>query len=211
MSTAPLPGGTMQPERTGMSPGAKVVFALIIAALVFGLCTIVLAFSLASAIGFGIARSVASSMDDVPAVAGSIADFDLPAGYGDDYAINMLGFSIVGYNSEDDHSHIILAQLPSWVRVDTDDLERQAREAATSQGRNFDQYYRFETVGEEPTTIRVQETTMTIGEGISSDGTAYREIVAPFSGRGGQAVLIVIEPAATWDQTKIDTFIASIR
>jgi hypothetical protein len=105
----------------------------------------------------------------------------------------------------------MLVQIPSWVRVDRADIERQAREAARGRTQTWDNDYRFEIVGEQPATLRGKEVTITIGEGTNHEGDLYREIIAPFDGNAGQALLIIVEPVASWDQAKIDAFIASIR
>jgi hypothetical protein len=179
--------------------------------VLLAVCAIFFVFTLAGVIGFGVARSVDTEPAQVAQTASEIALFDLPGDYDERFAINALGFSMVGYDGADGHSHIMLAQIPGWVHVDRVELERQAREAARGQSNRWNADYRFEIIGEETTTIRGEEVTMTTGEGTSSEGISYREIIVPFEGKGGQALLILVEPVEAWDQARIDTFLASIR
>jgi hypothetical protein len=211
MDTASVPGQPLQPQPQGMSTAAKFFLALLVIVGMFAAFATLFAFVIAGAIGFGIARSVHTDLVGVATVASDIAAFDLPAGYGDAWSISGFGFSAVGYDGTNGNSHIMLAQIPSWVRVDRADIERQAREAARGRSQTWDRDYRFEVVGEQQAVLRGQEVTITIGEGTNHEGDLYREIIAPFDGNEGQALLIIVEPAATWDQAKIDAFLDSIR
>jgi hypothetical protein len=211
MNTTSLPSEAMQPQQTGMSTGAKMLLALLAIIVIFSACAMLFAFSLAGAIGFTAARTVETDAADVARVASEISEFDLPTGFDEQYAISGFGFSMVGYNGDDHRSHIMLAQIPSWVRIDREALEREVRESAEGRSRTFDQDYRFEVVEERTVTIRGDEQPMTIGEGTNSEGESYHEIVVPFEGEDGQALLVIVEPTATWDQAKWDAFIASVR
>ncbi len=54
--------------------------------------------------------------------ASRMADFTLPDGYREEYAVEPGGFLAVGYNRGDGHSHIILVQGPKGLKVDQDAL-----------------------------------------------------------------------------------------
>ncbi len=59
-------------------------------------------------------------------------------------------------------------------------------------------------------TIRGQAVTLVTGQGVNSDGQAYRTVTGTFQGKGGPALLSVESPASSWNQDAVDRFIASI-
>ncbi len=142
-------------------------------------------------------------------VASGIADYDLPAGFGSEYATQIAGFSLVSYTGNDGRSHIYLLQLPAYINVDQAEIERQAQTAM--QRRSHNRPPRMETVSRRQAVVRGQETTLTVREGVNSDGIGYREMSGTFQGRGGQTLVTVAGPVSTWDQAKVDAFLASIR
>jgi hypothetical protein len=70
---------------------------------------------------------------------------------------------------------------------------------------------KIEVVDQVPATIRGQETTLVVSEGMNHDSQPFRQITAIFPGDGGQAMVVFERPADQWDQAEVDTFIASIR
>jgi hypothetical protein len=61
-----------------------------------------------------------------------------------------------------------------------------------------------------PVTVREQEVTLVISEGITSEGETYRQVTAAFQGKGGPALLMLSEPVTSWNQQVVDALIASI-
>jgi hypothetical protein len=62
-----------------------------------------------------------------------------------------------------------------------------------------------------PITVRGQETTLILSEGITEEGETYRQVMAAFQGKGGPALLVLSEPVTRWNQETVEVFIASIR
>ena len=56
-----------------------------------------------------------------------------------------------------------------------------------------------------------QQTTLIIGEGVNGDNVPYRTASALFEGKGGQALVNISMPSASWDQAVVDEFIESLR
>jgi hypothetical protein len=52
---------------------------------------------------------------------------------------------------------------------------------------------------------------LTVREGTTRRGERLRQVTGFFQGKEGPAVLMVTGEAASWDETTVDGFIASIR
>ena len=66
-------------------------------------------------------------------------------------------------------------------------------------------------IGQQDINIRGEDAMLTIREGQNSDGTKIRQATAQFKGNEGEALLMIMGPKQTWDETLVDTFIQSIR
>jgi hypothetical protein len=152
-----------------------------------------------------------SESPDVAVRAGSeIAEFDIPDGFGSPYSIHFGEVTMVGYQSQNEKNHILLAQFPEGTSIRVEELLEDIREFSSDpQG----VWYTTEmTVIEQKTvTIRGEETTLDISEGTSSDGIAYRLATAGFAGRGGPSLVLIAGPLDEWDIEMVEAFIASIR
>ena len=62
-----------------------------------------------------------------------------------------------------------------------------------------------------PATIRGQDVTLIVSEGLNSANVPYRQVTAAFEGKGGPTLLVFSETVGAWDQAAVDEFIASIR
>ncbi len=170
----------------------------------------------AAIVGFIALRSTAQALgaametdaEKVAEISGSIADYDVPARFGNGYASRMAGFTLVGYTGNDGHSHVYFVQLPAGVTVDQSEIERQLDQAA---GRPRNNRQSAQVVDQIPATINGQETTLVVTDGINSDGEPFREGSAMFQGRGGQTLVVYEAPVSTWNQAEVDAFLASIR
>jgi hypothetical protein len=59
-------------------------------------------------------------------------------------------------------------------------------------------------------TIRGEETEVAYYEGTDDNGTALRQVITTFPGKGGIAMLMITGPADYWDEEEINAFIESI-
>jgi len=138
-----------------------------------------------------------------------IVDYEIPDGFGSPYSAHLGDMTIVSYTSQDEKSQILLAQFPEGTSINSDELLRQMSEAThdpTSVWHNT----KMTLVEEMPVTIREQECTLSISEGISADGITYRSATVDFEGRGGPAAVLIVSTADEWDIEMVQTFIASI-
>lgn len=189
-----------------MNRTTKIILIAIASLFVLGIIAIV-------GVAYAGSRFVAKSMTGDPGAvqeaAAKIADLELPEGYRADYAVNMAGFTMAAYNPGDGHSHLMLIQFPSGAHLDEAEMRRQVGKVARNAGRN--DYDGVKMVAQVPVTIRGQQVTATINEGVSSDGQPFRMAVAAFEGKSGPALVMLEEPIARWDQARMDALFASMR
>ena len=169
------------------------------------LCLGVAGLAATGGVGWLLFHRVDAAPASVTTVSDTIADYTLPAEFGDGYAMRIAGFSMISYTSADGRSHIYLVQAPSWLAPDEADLERQLRQTSGT-----DEWSETTVVDRQPCQIRGQETTLVISEGVSHDGRQYRAASGVFEGKGGLALVNVSGPANSWDQEMVDAFIASL-
>lgn len=191
-----------------MNSTIKLILGLTAGAFMLCLCAAVSGLFLLRSTGSVLGRALQTDADQVVEVSASIAEYNLPSGFGEAYTTQLAGFSLVSYTGDDGHSHIYFFQLPAGVHMDPDEIERRLQETAGDQDRNWD--VSSEVVDQVPATICSQEVTLVISEGVNHDGQSYRQVSGMFQGKGGQALVVFERPVASWDQAEVDAFIASI-
>ncbi len=139
----------------------------------------------------------------VSKTASRIADFTLPEGYREEYALDLASVTVAAYNPGDNHSHLYFIQGPKDMSLDEDALRKAAG--------TYDATTRLTVVETRTATVRGQEVNVLISEGTNSDGQDYRELSVAFHGKGGPALMVIEEPTSRWTQEKIDAFVASIQ
>ncbi len=164
---------------------------------------VILIFLLTACKGGG--ASVVTDNNLVTQAASRIADFDPPTGYYADFSANLMGYTAAAYNPGDGHSHLYLIQ--SEKDADGEKLAQMLEELGPGAS---DPQTRITVIETRPVTVRGQETTLVISEGVNSDGETYRQVTVAFQGKGGPALLMLSEPVTRWNQETVDAFIASI-
>ena len=159
-----------------------------------------------------IGRAFITNPDRIEAIGRQIVDYEIPAGYEEMFAMDMVGVKMVaiGTSSVDtDFMMIVLMQFSPRVEISREEVERQVEQALTRQiglG-NAD----WVNVGQEERIINGEPVTMTVREGTTDYGEHLRQISGLFQGKGGPAMLIVTGESEAWDQAAVDSFIVSIR
>lgn len=190
-----------------MNRTAKIILGIVAGILILCLLCGVTGILMFRASGRTLERSFQTNPANAETIADGIAEYDLPVGFGDEFGMQVADFAMVGYTGEDDHRHIFLFQLPSYVTLDEDQIQDRLQQAYD---RN-DRPERLQVVDRLPGKIRGQEVELVVSEGINHDNQAYREVSAIFQGRGGQAVVLISGPVTNWDQRMVDEFIASFQ
>ncbi|MBK8030746.1 MAG: hypothetical protein IPO91_07275 [Chloroflexi bacterium] len=134
-----------------------------------------------------------------------IANFDLPAGYEPDYAVELLGYTVVAYRGTDEYAHLSFLQAPPGV-IPND----AALEGYIPDDRAKTRWNEPTLVRTEQRTIRDQVATLTVSDRTNSEGRRYRSLNLVFQGREGTALIVINQPVSSWDENQIETFIASI-
>ncbi len=187
-----------------MSKTSKIILGVLAGMLVLCLCVAASGWMVLRSGGQALSSASGTDPAKVAKIAASIADFSLPAGFEGSFGMQLLGFSLVGYNGSDGHSHIYFVQVPDSIHVDPASIERQVNP------RN-DRPARLKVVERGEVSIRGQLVPYEISEGTSGDGQAYRELSAFFQGKGGQAMVNISSPSTSWDKALVDSFLGSIQ
>jgi hypothetical protein len=186
----------------------KIFLGLAAGILVFCLILTVAGLLLFRSAGKALTETFQTDVATTSQIATKIADFELPAGYGNEVTAQLAGYSLIGYTGADAHSHIYLVQADSSTGLTMEEIQRHIRQTSDAEE---DQMVDVKIVDTVQATIRGQEVNVVISEGPNHDGDVFRQVSGLFEGRGGPAVVIVSGLAATWNQALVDEFIASIR
>jgi hypothetical protein len=142
-----------------------------------------------------------------------IVDYDLPEGYQEQVAMEILFYSFVviapeGSSGMSNGPVFMLAQFQSGM-VNQEQMEQQLRQSLEQQAGN--RGLDMELVKAEEKTIRGEETQVVTYEGTDENGNVFRQVITSFPGKDGTAMLMIMGPTELWDQDKVDAFIESIR
>ena len=149
----------------------------------------------------------------VAEAAHQIVDYDLPEGYQEQMAMEIMFYSFViiapqNSSGVSNGPIFMLAQFQSGM-VNQEQMEQQLRQSFEQQGGN--RGLNMELVKVEEKTIRGEETQVATYEGTDDNGNVLRQLITSFSGKDGTAMLMIMGPAELWDQELVDAFIESIR
>lgn len=149
-------------------------------------------------------QSVATDPKEAASVASQISDFELPAGYRIRNTISVLMTTSAFIADQHGQNAIWLAQVSLGDGVPPDRYLRQS----VSAGRYKD--VTWEVAETKPITIRGEATTLTVYSGTDSNKQKYHAWAAGFNGKGGRAVLVIVEPEDDWNEDAMQAFVASM-
>ena len=144
--------------------------------------------------------------EHVAKLASKIADFDLPEGYGSEFSAEMAGYTLAAYKGTSDPSHLYLIQ--SEKEGDGEELERMLTQLAPG---SSDPDTRMTVIENRPVTVRGQEVTLVISDGVNHEGDSYRQGMVAFQGKGGPALVVLSESLDLWSDETVNAFLASIQ
>lgn len=182
------------------------------AAALFCLCAVAVAVFMFYRVGKQVADSTKTDPASAAKAAHEIVDsYELPAGYQERMAMNIMFYSFVmiGPENSSNGSIIMLAQFASGAGVSQEQMEQQLRQSFEQQAgnRGMDMHL----VEAKKMTIRGNESEVSIYEGTDNNGNTIRQLITSFPGKGGTAMLMIMGDAQDWDQTEVDDFINSIK
>jgi hypothetical protein len=141
-----------------------------------------------------------------------IADYDLPEGYQEQVAMDIMVYSFVMIGPKDSSGSVngpvfMLAQFQAGINQEQ--MEEQLRHSLQQQAGN--RGLNMSLVSVEEKTIRGEKTQVATYEGSDENGFVVRQVITSFPGKDGTAMLMIMGPAELWDQDMVDAFIESIR
>lgn len=142
--------------------------------------------------------------NDLRAVADKIAGYQLPDGYTEQFAIDMLDYQLVSLQGPSSNCHIYLAQAPKDSKIDLAAVQNEYR--AYDERIDID----VRLVETRTVSIRGQDVTLYVSEGVNGENRRYRGVTAVFTGRGGPAAVNISAPVDQWDWPVVDAFLASL-
>jgi len=157
-------------------------------------------------------ENFAEGVDDPEAaadVATSIVDYDLPAGYDEQGAMNVFGFRMAFITGPDENSMIMLAEFPAALAGNEEQMQQQMRDAFANQTgtQNMD----LEFVSSDDVTINGADATLATYEGTDSQGNNIRQIIGVFQTKGGDpGMLMILGDQDNWDEGGISQFLDSL-
>lgn len=162
--------------------------------------------------GKKIQEGVKADPEAAAEAAHKIADYDLPDGYQEQVAMEIMFYSFVMIGPEYSSGSatgpvFMLAQFKAGVNQEQ--MEEQLRKSFEQQAGN--RGLSLSLVKVEDKTIRGEETQVATYEGTDENGLVIRQVITSFPGKDGAAMLMIMGPAELWDQDVIDAFIESIR
>jgi hypothetical protein len=162
--------------------------------------------------GKKIQEGVKADPEAAAEAAHKIADYDLPDGYQEQVAMEVMFYSFVMIGPEYSSGSatgpvFMLAQFKAGVNQEQ--MEEQLRKSFEQQAGN--RGLSLSLVKVEDKTIRGEETQVATYEGTDENGLVIRQVITSFPGKDGAAMLMIMGPAELWDQDVIDAFIESIR
>ncbi len=191
-----------------MSRNTKIVVGII--AGILGVCCIIAI--IAALVLPRMFENVADGFDnpeEAAEVGGSIVDYDLPAGYDEQGAMNLFGFRMAFIAGPDENSMIMLAEFPASLAGDEAQMQQQMRDAFANQ--TGTQNMELEFVSSEDVTINDAAATLATYEGTDSQGNNVRQILGVFEAKSGSpAMLMIFGDPNNWDEDGISHFLDSL-
>ncbi|MDL1895321.1 hypothetical protein FBQ82_03550 [Anaerolineae bacterium CFX7] len=152
---------------------------------------------------------VSQKPDDMKRVGAEIADYTLPPGYVEVMGLDMFVYKMVALAPETRRGDDMIFMLMNTNAggASPQQMERQMQQSFQQQfGRSGSQ---MQVIGQEAVTIRGQPVTLTIAENDASP--KLRQALGTFEGKNGLVIVMVMGPAAAWNDTLLREFLSSIQ
>lgn len=183
--------------------------ALAIAAIGLFLCCVAgLGATLLGTRLFG--RAFITNPERVRAVGHEIADYEVPPGFQEMVAMNVMGLKMVaiGPKSPSNYFTIVLVHLPVGMRASQEEIVRQLEQAMARQT-GLDSA-EMTSESQQETMINGAPVTLKVREGNTRYGVRLRQISGRFEANAGAAMVMISGEVDTWDQALVERFMASL-
>lgn len=200
--------------KSGMSNTTKIILGVL---AVLGLCCIVSVIAVVAGgawLGSQVEQGVIEDPEQAAAAGQSIVQYDLPAGYREEGAMNLMGLMemvFITRGSTDTNADMVIFlarfSIPGLDESDTEQMKEQMQQGMS--GGSSSGGVTFTEVDSRQITINGEPTTLTISEG-ESDGQTVRQASAGFVSDGKPAMVMIMGPADEWDDDAVEDFLASM-
>lgn len=196
-----------------MEKKTKIVLGILAGLLVLGICACVGGWIALRSAGRILGdQMMLDDPDRAEALAQSLIDYDLPAGYQEQGAINMgiMQMVIIAVGGEGDtldssRPLIMVVGVPANMPMDEEEMALQIQQSMEEE--NLD----MRLVEESTTTIRGQEVPWRTYGGANDQGVEMRQLISGlFEGKKGSVMVMILGEESGWDQGEVDAFIDSI-
>jgi len=139
-------------------------------------------------------------------LATQIADYELPSGYKELFGMTTMGLITATFTNADNSVTLMLFQTEQGSLPDVGTY-------LNSSGNNSSgtEKITWEQVGTRAATIRGEKTNLTVYAGTTDTGKKSNAWTGKFTGKGGKAMLLILGPAAGWNEAELDAFVKSLR
>lgn len=194
-----------------MSRNAKIITGILGTLFVMCICIGVGGYFALQRAGEAFEGAFITEPDEVAKVAEKIVDYDLPAGYNEQFGMSFFGFDVVAFGPDgaSGETLIMLMQFPESAGLSEEEMQEQMSQAM--EGQNQGQSFDLKQVAQEPVMIRDQEVILNVSEGRGNEGEGIRQVSGVFEGKNGTVFLMITGPIERWDEGAVDEFIGSIR
>lgn len=183
------------------------------AAALFCLCAVGAAALVFMRLGQQVQQGMKTEPEDAAVAAHAIVDYELPPGYQEQFAMDVVFYTMVFIGPDTSGSSfenkplIMLAQFGAMA-----DPKQMGQQIQQSMERQYGQRGMTMTLVEvRNMTIRGEDVEVFVYEGTDNESMTVRQLVTTFPGKEGTAMLMIMGDARVWDQDEIDTFIKSIK
>jgi len=145
---------------------------------------------------------------EIQHVADQLADYQLPAGYHEEFVMDLFGIKALFITHSSTNSVIMMMQFNENLFGDVEQAREQFQDTFLQQFQG--EAITFTPTGQQQVIIRGQETTLLIYEGSDSDGNQYEQWVTVFDGKNGTVMLMIYGAEGSLNQTELISFLDSI-
>lgn len=161
-------------------------------------------------VGKAVEQAVVESPEEAAKMGQSILPYQLPPGYREQAAFNMLGNTMVMIGPGLGQSGMVI-MLGRFNPAMIDDEEQMRQQLEQSLAQQQSAEVDFEPVSTEEITIQDKPATLMILEGTDEQGNEVREAVATFKTGDSVGMLMIVGSLEVWDEEAVEAFLNSIR
>lgn len=152
----------------------------------------------------------ANGQQDPVAVARSIVDYELPPGYAETSATDVVVYQMALISNEDavDAPTFMLIHYQWFMNVNTRKMVEDMQ--PTFEQNSGDSATQWTTTDQYQATVNGQTVDVLVMESLSRNGYRSRQLTTSFKGKSGNVLLIVQGGVNSWDEALVQAFMASI-